>query len=87
MDVKYPTGSEYSKNAIKKGSGSNRRYVIGYEDIDSLYNNVIRAESQYYNCENNVKVPQGQNVTTETSATSETSETSASDTTQTTETT
>ena len=87
MDVKYPTGSEYSKNAIKKGSGSNRRYVIGYETVDALYNNVIRAESQYYNCEDNVKVPQGQNATTETSAPSETSETSASDTTQATETT
>lgn len=85
MDVKYPTGSEYSKTAIKKGSGSKARYVIGYEDVETLYNNVIRSESQYYNCENNVKAPQqGQNATTETAATSETS---ASDTTQATETT
>ena len=87
LDVKYPTGSEYSKNAIKKGSGSKARYVIGYEDVETLYNNAIRGESQYYNCENNVKAPSGQNVTTETSVTSETSETSASDTTQATETT
>lgn len=75
-DVQYPTGSEYSNNAIKKGSGSNRRYVIGYTDVESLYNNAIRKNSQYYNIENNVE---GAAKTTETTTTETSAETSASE--------
>ena len=53
-DVKYPTGTEYSSTAIKQGSGKNKRYVIGYKDIDTLFNNAVRANSQYYEIENNI---------------------------------
>lgn len=72
-DVQYPTGSEYSSTAIKQGSGKNKRYVIGYKDIDTLFNSVIRKNSQYYEIENNI---QGTTQTTETT----TAETSAADT-------
>ena len=82
-DVQYPRGSEYSNNAIKKGSGSNRRYVIGYTDVEALYNDAIRKNSQYYNIENNIT---GASQTTETTTSETSAETSASET-QTTETT
>ena len=85
-DVQYPTGSEYSSTAIKQGSGKNRRYVIGFKDVETLYNNAVRKNSQYYNIENNIQGATTQPAETtpapsETSADTSASETSATETT------
>lgn len=85
--VAFPQGSNYGGDTVRSNGKKQNYFYVGYADIESLYNKVIRPTSQYYNCENNIQDTAAKTTTTETTTAETSADASATETTQATETT
>ena len=52
-EVEIPYGSNFSGDTVRS-EGEQSFFYVGYKDVTSFYNTIIRPLSQYYNFENNI---------------------------------